>query len=204
MVALAIGVAGLAAAAAFPDARLARRRNIANASAIPLVVGAMVLAGARIPSPDPPVQIAAQPLPMPIASPNVVAHDDHMMDHHAHATPTVSSATPEPLLGPGTTLSGDGISVTLAAAPQVSGPVTVSIKIGEAEGSPLAEARVAVISDMPDMAMGRMETPALETEPGLYVAEFVPLGMTGEWRLAVRVSPRGASTQVFAFAVQVP
>ncbi len=52
--------------------------------------------------------------------------------------------------------------------------------------------------------MGRMETPAMETESGRYVAESVPLGMTGEWRLAVRVSPRGESTQVFSFAVQVP
>jgi hypothetical protein len=54
------------------------------------------------------------------------------------------------------------------------------------------------------MAMGRIETPAEETDPGRYTAELVPLGMSGEWRLGVRVSPRGASTQVFSFAVQVP
>ena len=137
MVALAIGVAGLAAAAAFPGARMARRRNIAAASAVALIIGVVVLAETRLQGPDQSQVIAAQPALPLIATPHVVAHDDHIVDHHAHATPTMSSATPESLPGPGTTLSGDGISVTIAAAPQSAGPVTVSMEITEADGSPL-------------------------------------------------------------------
>jgi hypothetical protein len=154
--------------------------------------------------PDPAPPVISQPAFQGVASPEVVARDNETMDHHAHGTPVMSIATPKALPGPGTPVSGGDFSVRIAAAPQSPGPVTVSIHITHADGSPLSDARVVVLSEMPDMTMGSTETPALEVEPGQYLAEFVPLGMTGEWRLAVRVSPRGGSTQVFSFAVQVP
>ena len=198
---VALAVAGLAAVTASPGALMWRSRGAALAA---LTAGAIVLAGARIPMSEPAPQFVAQPAPVPIASPDVVAHDNDMAAHQHHGTPVMSRATPESLPGPGDPVSGEGVRVMISTAPQSAGPVTVAIEITNASGDPLSDARVVVVSDMPDMAMGRMETPAVEVEPGHYLAEFVPLGMPGKWRLAVRVSPRGASTQVFSFAVQVP
>jgi hypothetical protein len=131
-------------------------------------------------------------------------HEAHheSMDHHA--TPKAGGATPVALPGPGSTVQGDGLRIMLEAAPMAAGPVEAAITLSGVDGKPIEGARVVVLSDMPGMPMGRTETPAQETAPGRYVAEFVPLGMAGEWHLAVRVSPRAAATQVFTFAVVVP
>ncbi len=204
MIAIVIGIAALAAVVS-RGALESRRRGVAALGAVALAVGGVVLFGSLIPAAAP-VQPAmiSQNRPSTVASPAEVIHHEEMMDHGLHSTPVLSTPAADPLPGPGTPVSGDGLTVTIAAEPISAGPTDVSIEIADEDESPLTEARVVVLSDMPGMAMGRIETPAEETDPGRYTAELVPLGMSGEWRLGVRVSPRGASTQVFSFAVQVP
>ena len=126
MVAVAIGITGLAAMT-YPGVNTAGRRTIVTSSAVSVLVGAIILAGSRIPLPEPALPVVAPVAPVAIASPDVVAHHNRMIGHHTHATPVMLNATPEPMPGPGTTLSGEGVSVTIAAAPESAGPVTVEI-----------------------------------------------------------------------------
>jgi hypothetical protein len=60
------------------------------------------------------------------------------------------------------------------------------------------------VNSMPAMARGRTETRATETSPGQYVAASVLVVMPGEWRLALRISPRAQPTQIVTFTVAVP
>ncbi len=187
MLAIAIGTLALAFALLASGATPSRRGIVAAAGVATLAVGAAAIAGARIAPPEPVVAAIQTPAaPTPEASPSA-ADDHHAMMHHA--TPEAGTATPEPLPGPGTVIQGDGLTIELDAAPNAAGPVDVTITLRADDGTPLEDARVIVLSDMPAMAMGRTETPATETAPGQYEAEFVPLAMPGEWRLAVRVSP---------------
>lgn len=201
LIAVAIGAAGLAVSAAARGVFLPRRAAIGTVGVIALAAGAAILSTFRfaLPEPAPVIALAA---PSPVAAPS--GEDDHqvMMDHHA--TPLAGSATPGPLPGPGTPVAGDGFTATLATSPESAEPVDVTVTLRAEDGSPLTGARVAVLSDMLEMAMGRMETMATETPPGVYVAEFVPLVMAGEWRVNVRISPKGAPTQTYAFSIVVP
>jgi len=179
-----------------------RRAIVAAAGVVTLGLGAAAITGARIAPPEPVVAAIQTPAaPTPEASPSA-ADGHHTMNHQA--TPGAGTATPEPLPGPGVIVQGDGLTVELDAAPTAAGPVDVTITLRADDGTPLEDARVIVLSDMPAMAMGRTETPATETAPGQYEVASVPLVMQGEWRLAVRVSPRAKPTQVFSFALYVP
>ena len=53
--------------------------------------------------------------------------------------------------------------------------------------------------------MGEADTgiPADEVTAGRYVAKEVPLGMAGDWKLSVRISPKGQATQIVPIALTV-
>jgi hypothetical protein len=57
---------------------------------------------------------------------------------------------------------------------------------------------------MPAMGGKRVQTSAVEQAPGRYVAEGVELGMAGEWRITVRMSPKEEPTHAVSFSVTVP
>jgi copper transport protein len=204
LVAIAIGAVALAVALAGRAIR-SRRWAAAAVGAGLLAVGGLVVSGSRLPAPE--QILAASPLtaePASEASPSAAAHQTSHGAMALHASPVAGGATPQPMPGPGDVVQGNGFTVELAAEPAGAGPVDVAVILENDDGAPLEGARVVVLSDMPEMGMGRTETPADETEPGRYAASFVPLGMPGEWHLAVRISPRGEPTQVFTFAVVVP
>jgi copper transport protein len=206
LIALAVGMSALAAALVSRGSAAGRRLGVAATGAIALATGVVVLVGARIPSPAlaaPPVvtsmaPVAAKPSPV-MASPAMASH----MEEHEHHM--MASASPAALPTTGTPVQGSGLQVTIGAEPDRPGPTEVVVEIVGDDGSPLTGARVAVVSEMTAMAeMSRAETRATEIKPGRYVAESVPLGMPGEWRLAVRVSPKSQPTQVIPFVVAVP
>jgi copper transport protein len=202
LIVAALGVAVLAAAAVSLIPRSVPRIGLAVAGAAVFIAGIAILGASRIAQPAPEMVsvVAATPstiLGSPAAGTAVatLAHD--------HAVPS-PAATPVSLPGPGTPVAGDGLTVTIAAEPAQAGPTAVSVDLTGQNSVPQSDARVVVFSEMPAMAMGRTGTPAQETSPGHYVAESVPLAMSGEWRITVRVSPRGQPTQTFAFALPVP
>jgi hypothetical protein len=203
MIAMAIGIAALAVAMVARRARSTRRGALAATGALVFAAGVGILSMSRIPAADTlTAPVIAYAEPASEAAPATAASPESMeMEHHHQA---MAAATPRSLPGPGTPAAGDGLTVTIAAAPEQAGPVEVVAEIADEAGNPLSEARVVVLSDMPAMEMGRVETPAEEIAPGRYVATFVPLGMAGEWQVTVRVSPRGEPTKSFPFTVTVP
>jgi hypothetical protein len=197
MIAVAIGVAALAAAVARRRALVAARAGLAAVGAAVFIAGAAILGVSRLPVPSPAPVVAQEVSPVS-ASPRAVM--EHAMAHEHDAT-APAAATPLALPAPGTPVTRDGITVAVAVSPRRAGPAKVAIDLAGPDGKPLQDARVVVLNEMPSMPMGRSETPATETAPGHYVAEPVPLGMEGAWRLTIRVSPRGKPTQSFPFAV---
>jgi copper transport protein len=199
MIALAIGMCALGVALASRSMAANQRGVVSTAGIVAVLAGVTLLSLARLPEPEAVVAAvhrAALPAkqPSPQASPATEA-DAH--DHHATPRPDERRAAV------GTPVAIDGLSVTLEVDPERSGSTDVTVVVAQADGAPLSGARVAIISEMAGMA-GREETKATETEPGHYLASDVPLTMAGEWRLTVRVSPKGASTQVIPFSVAMP
>ncbi len=144
----------------------------------------------------------AQFAPVAVASPPSADHHEDMA--RSATTPTAGKATPASLPGPGTVVPSDGLTVAIAANPAEPGPVDVVVSIRRDDGVSVAGAHVAVLSEMAGMEQDGAETTAVETQPGEYVAARVPLSMSGEWRLAVCVSPNGELTHVVSFAAVAP
>jgi copper transport protein len=198
VIAVAAGVI-LGAIAVAGKAVRGGRAGFGAAGAVAVGAGFFLLAGARISPPDEAV-MAVIAAPTPKASTPRLARSATPDAAHEH----VDHEQMQMLASPGTPVAGDGISVTLLTEPVSAGATDVTVVIAAVDGQPLPDARVVVVIMMPGMGSGREETQAVPDDPGRYVAEGVPLGMAGEWHLAVRVSPKGKSTQIFTFAVEVP
>ena len=117
IIAMAIGTAGLAAAAA-SRAAMTRRALAAAVGAGALAAGALVLIASRIAQPEP-APVVAQDAPAAATSPGAVASPEGLM--HQHATPLPDTATPP---GPGTAASCDAMTVAVAVSPESAGPTT--------------------------------------------------------------------------------
>jgi copper transport protein len=201
MVALAIGLAGLAAAALARGTRIARRAGIAAIGTVALAAGVILLVGSRLPAeasvpvlarsatPEPPAPAAASP-------PAMSAHDHDMVMPHA--------ATPVSLPGVGTPVPADSLVVTVTAEPAAPGPTDITVDVRDPDGAPLPDARVVVFAEMAGMGQDGQGTPAEEVAPGRYVAPDVSLSMSGDWQLKVRVLPKGQPTRIIPVALTVP
>jgi len=135
------------------------------------------------------------------ASPATMAEHDHMMVMPGTAMP--GTATPATLPGMGTPVSQGGLIVIVATESTGRGPTDVTIQVSQADGEPLQDARVVVFAEMTGMSEADMGVPADEATPGHYVAKEVPLTMAGDWRLSVRISPKGQATQIVPVALSV-
>jgi copper transport protein len=200
MVALAIGITGLIAAALTRWALPGRRVIVAAVAVVALTAGSALLAGSRLlgeGSAPPLAQLAAPETPAPAAaSPATIAEHDRMM-----VMP--GTATPATLPGIGTPVSQGGLIVTVATEPTGRGPTDITIEVSQADGEPLQDARVVVFAEMTGMGEADKGVPADEATPGHYVAKAVPLTMAGDWRLSIRISPKGQATQIVPVALSV-
>jgi copper transport protein len=200
MLALAIGVAGLATASLSPGAPRNRRLSGAAVGAVALVVGVVLLVESRLPpAPSAPVlaQSAAPGTPVAaVASPPAMSAHDHDMMMSDIATPVSPP-------GVGTPVREDGIVVMVTAERAPPGPTDITVDLRDPNGAPLPDARVVVFAEMAGMGPAGQGTPAAEVAPGRYVAPDVSLGMAGDWQLKVRVSPKGQPTQVFPVVLTV-
>jgi hypothetical protein len=196
----ALSILALALVAARPGVGTTRQRRLMGIGLVGLGVGAAMLAASRLAVPSASPTLAEGP-PPGIASPAPAGTSAEMT---RHGSPVASHATPAALPGPGTPVSGNGMVVSIAVAPNRTGSVAVIATIQEADGAPMTGAHVAVLTDMPAMGGKRAQTSATEQKPGHYVAEGVDLGMAGEWRITVRVSPKEQPTHAVSFSVTVP
>jgi hypothetical protein len=200
MLALALGVAGLATAALSPGAARGRRLSGAAVGAVALAAGAVLLAGSRLPpGPSAPVlaQSAAPGTSAPAAaSPSAMSAQDHDMVMSGAATPVSPP-------GIATPVRGDGVVVTVTTEPAPPGPTDITVELRNPDGAPLPDARVVVFAEMAGMGRSGQGTPATEVAPGRYLARDVSLSMAGDWQLKVRVSPKGQPTQIVPIALTV-
>jgi copper transport protein len=198
MVAIALGIAILAAIAALPSLLRTRRLAAGAAGAALTSIGALALGQSRFP-PAPPAAIASV-----IEAPATAVATDASEASHTGADHHRGPATPVALAVIGTPVALGELVVALQIDPARAGPTDAFAVVTDAEGAPVEGARVVVLAEMAGMAMGRSETPAVETAPGRYLAADVPLGMQGDWQIAVRVSPRGGPTATARFGATVP
>jgi copper transport protein len=202
MIALVIGLTGLTAAALTRGALPQWRVSVAAVGVVVLAAGAVLLAGSRLPvegsapalaqlaTPETPASAAASPAPM-------TEHDhDQMMVMHGAATP---AAFP----GIATPVRQGGLIVTVSAEPTGPGPTDITVEVSDADGTPLEDARVVVFAAMAGMSEADTGIPADEAMPGRYVAKEVPLSMAGDWKLSVRISPKGQATQIVPIVLTV-
>ena len=200
VLAVAIGLVGLTIAALTRGVAPQRRWGTAGAGAAALVVGAALLAGSRLPSEAsvPALVLPASPIPAsPAMSPMTTpAHD--------HAVAMSAAATPVALAGAGTPVPQDGLVVTVTTAPAGPGPIETTIEVRDAGGTPISDAHIVLFAEMAAMGKVGEGITAEEVAPGRYLARDVPLTMSGDWKLTVRVSPKGGATQTVAVALSVP
>jgi hypothetical protein len=166
---------------------------------VALTAGTVLLAGSRLPaagSAPALAQLAGLDAPAsPVATPATMAEHDHMM------MPDV--ATPAALPGIGTPVSQGGLIVTVSTESTGHGPTDIIVEVSEADGPPLQDARVVVFAEMTGMGQADKGIPADEATPGHYVAKEVPLSLPGDWRISVRISPKGEATQIVPVTLTV-
>ena len=87
--------------------------------------------------------------------------------------------------------SGTGYSVAVTMTPnRANGPIGLSIHVF-GRGRPLSGARARVSFSMPSMHMWRAYSAALRASAGgRYGAAIPVLGMAGDWRLRIDLTPR--------------
>lgn len=196
MLAVVAGIAAIAFALALRTVSIPRRTASAVIGLVLAAAGAGLVAGTRIPVAAP--QLVASPAVTPAASatpaPMVPAH------HHIAATPAAMPVLP----AAGTPVVADGLAITIDAQPQRPGSVDIVATIADAEGEPVAGAKVVLFREMAGMEGPGAGTPATEVAPGRYEANDVSFAMAGEWEVAVRVSPKEEATRVARFRLTVP
>ena len=201
MVALAIGLAGLAAAALARETRIIRRAGIAAIAAAALATGVILLVGSQLPMGAAAPVLARSVTP---ATPALAAASPPAMSGHDHDMMMPHAATPVSLPGAGTPVPADSIVVTVTADPASPGPTDITVDLRDPRGAPLPDARVVVFAEMAGMGQDGQGTPAEEVAPGRYVAPDVSLSMSGDWQLKVRVSPKGQPTRIIPVELTVP
>jgi hypothetical protein len=87
--------------------------------------------------------------------------------------------------------SGTGYSVAITLTPnRANGPIGLSIHVF-GHGRPLSNARARVSFSMPSMNMwNAYSAPLRASAGGRYAAAIPVLGMAGDWRLRIELTPR--------------
>lgn len=110
---------------------------------------------------------------------------------------------PESMAAPGTTVTEEGVAVTLSPLDGPAGPSTLAITVRDRRDRPVVDAMVYVVIRMPSMDHGESAYPAREATPGHYRATAVSLGMAGDWVVAVTVIRQGRPPVSVAYEVRV-
>jgi hypothetical protein len=200
IVGLAIGLTALTAAGLTRWALPRRRVSVAAVGVVALTAGTVLLAVSRLPTDESAPALAQLAAPETPAS---AAASPPAMGEHDHIMVMPGAATPVALPGIGTPVSQGGLIVTVSAEPPGAGPTDIAVEIRDSNGFPLHDANVVVFAEMAGMGTSGNGIPADEATPGRYVAREARLSMSGDWKLSVRISPKGQATQVVQVALTV-
>ncbi len=111
---------------------------------------------------------------------------------NATPRPPAVGCLADPVTGaPGEPISSNGISVTLAVSGDQAGPVDLQATVTDETGNPVEDAAVWFRARHLEMDHGELPYLAAQSDPGVYQAEGVGMGMGGDWRIAVDVILRG-------------
>ncbi len=112
---------------------------------------------------------------------------------NATPRPPAEECMPDPVTGgPDGPIASNGISVTLSVSGDQAGPVDLQATITDEAGNPLENAAVWFRARHLEMDHGELPYLAAQSEPGVYQAGGVGMGMGGDWRIAVDVIVPGA------------
>jgi hypothetical protein len=166
----------------------------------PLVVGVLIVAvfvlaigfQDRLSGASPRLQNADNATPCPNASPA----PGSPIAESATAIASPESCATESVMG--IPLAIDGLVINLTSDKDQAGPITLNIDVHDQDGAPVTGATVTLTASSLEMDMGANPHEAVEKEPGRYVAEQVPMGMGGSWRVEIDVhSPDGTSVVAY-------
>lgn len=91
---------------------------------------------------------------------------------------------------PADTSASVAIEHEISPEPARIGPATVTFKLADATGKPIAGAHVAIEADMTHAGMSPVLAEAKETEPGRYQAHL-EFPMAGDWVILLHVTLPG-------------
>lgn len=85
--------------------------------------------------------------------------------------------------------SSSNLTLTHEVSPHPTrvGPVTITLKLADASGTPVTGARITLEGNMSHAGMVPVFADATETEPGRYQSQM-ELSMAGDWFIVVHVS----------------
>ena len=180
-------------------ARGVSRRLTVGVSAVLAVVGALLLLVGRIPGTP-----ASQPAAALVAQAPGITGTPATSPEHVHEYESAPEATPTEGALPGiaTPVRAGDLTVTLNADTRYAAPTDLTIIVTDSAGSPFTGARITLFPEMAGMGAGE-SLPAVEQEPGTYVAAYAPLTMPGHWEIAVRISPKGQPSSTVRFGLDV-
>ena len=163
------------------------------------MAGALLLLVGRIPSTPAPQPAAALVAQAPVVTGTPATSPEPV---HQHETAPEATPTEEALPGMATPVSAGDLSVTLRADTRYAAPMDLTLTVTDDAGAPVTGARITLFPEM--AGMGASESlPAVEQEPGTYVAAYAPLTMPGQWEIAVRISPKGQPSSTVRFGLDV-
>lgn len=136
--------------------------------------------------------------PCATASPRAVVGTPARM-----ATPTAGDADGIALATFGTPVTASCLTVTLTAESSRAGPGTLTVEVLDADGAPVEDADVVILTRHIEMDHGTSTTEAVPSGPGTWLAENVPLGMGGKWEAQVVITRPGAEPVAVTFAIKL-
>jgi hypothetical protein len=140
----------------------------------------------------------------PVATPCAVASPRAIGGTPARvATPASGVADGAALATFGTPVTTNCLTVTLTAENSKAGSGTLTVEVLNADGTPVEDADVVILTRHIEMDHGISTTDAVASGPGTWVAERVPLGMGGSWEAQVVITQPGAEPVAVTFAIEL-
>ena len=114
---------------------------------------------------------------------------------------TPAAGTGTPAAGAGTPAARAGPVATLLPGRDRAGPNDLTVLVRDAACAPVVDAAVTIETWSLEMDHGVPTIEATGAGPGRYAAAGVPMGMAGDWEVAVRIARSGAAPTVVVFVL---
>ncbi len=121
----------------------------------------------------------------------------------AFASPTLTKESADHAASLATPVTQSCLTVTLKADNTKAGPRTLTVMVSDADGAPVSDAQVVILTHHLEMDHGTSTNEAVAQGSGEYVATKVALGMGGSWLAEVVVTRSGSEPVAVPFVVEL-